>query len=473
MKRLKLNSKGFSLVELICAIAILGATITVLLNSFVIGTNVSKKRVKQSEATLAGKNVLEAVASSSIDDFYSGDASGRVKELLGSNLSVSLMQDKDAEDKFSVALENLHAGGSDFDAEVEFSRGDQSDTYSDGLYLINSKQIKLAQYDAMDGVFCQPYEIGSNPDLLVEDEIKAEAYSRGLNPVDDLLKRERIIRVYVTHDPSEDWVLNPDSVRSPDDPYFEDLEHTGRYHYCTVIYEYIFTYSKYFVVNGRPENQIRWSRSYTVFPGGYEPQNKDGSISVYLMYYPVFSDNYASDEIYIYNNSWDVDGNRLEYWLDDDDTNPYTVALNTYLYCQDPYDYDGSGYVYTPYANKSQVKESIYLHMPENYNLDLLKGTYIYTNAKEVCMKTNGGSADGFKYYILQSQNPYMGVGQNTGKLLDSDLVRKEDKVKIYNIRVTLYKVDADNPNFVDDDGTKTVREGVKPAYTIYGTNTN
>ncbi len=505
MKRIKLNNKGFSLVELICAVAILGATITVLLNSFVIGTNVSKKRVKQSEATLAGKNILEAVAASSIDDFYSEDSYGKVKELLGNSVNVSLMEDNTykidengekvkGDGSFTVALENLNAGSSTMDAVVEFSRGDELDVWTDedgnevqslshGLYLINSEKIKLAQYDAMDGVVCQPYELGSNPDLLVENEIGALARSYGLDPRPmadggELKQRDRKIRLYVTHDPAEDWTLTDDVEKPYNDDgtpneAFEDLEHTGRYHYATVKYEYVFTFSRPFsVVAGsgtRVTNQLSWSRTYTVFPGGYEPQNKDGSISIYLMYYPVYSDKYASDEIHIYNNSIDPSNNRnIEYWIEDQE-NPYTIPLNTYLYCQDLYEYNESSYEYEYTTNPNKVNESIVLHFPQDYDssANSLTDTYIYTNAGEICTNSFGV----FEY--INQAGAHYGVGADLTELIDSDLVRKEDKIKIYNIKVTLYKSDPDNPIIVEADDGLSVRDGAKPEYVIEGTRTN
>lgn len=469
MKKLKKNNKGFSLVELIAAVGILGAVVVILLNSFVISTNVSKKVIKKSEATLAGKNVLEAAAARPTDDFYTEDSAGELERLLGNNLEVSLIDDSEykSEGNFTVALENLKAGGTTFDAMVEFSRGDEADTQSDGLYLINSKKIKLAQYDAMDGVLCQPFEIGSNPDLLVEDEIGAQAIAYGLDPEADLVKRDREISIYVWHDPTSDWTVMPD-VPKPGDDDFEDVENEGRYHYATATYSYTFTYKKPFRINNRLVNSLTWERSYSIFPGGYVPQSKDGTISLYIMYYPVFSDKYASDSINIYNNSLDNEGTVLDFY--DADGEIYTVPLNTYLYCQEPYDYNSitGKYEYTTdnytinMAGK-RVNESISLRLPSGYNIDNLEGTYIYTNAKEISDKTLGT----FSYYI--QEGAYVGWGQNTAKDLDSDLVRKKDKIKIYNIKVSLYP----QGSLQDNEGVKSFDPDLKPSYEIYGTKTN
>ncbi|MBR4451019.1 MAG: type II secretion system protein [Clostridia bacterium] len=454
MIRKKINSKGFSLVELISAVAILGVSVTVLLNAFAISTNVSKKVQKQSEATLAGKNILEAVGAKSADDFYNEDANGDIRRLLGNDISVSLLEDKDDDGNFTVALEGLKAGSSEYDATVEFSRGHEDDANSDGLYLINSNQIRLAQYDAMDGVFCQPYEVGSNPDLLVEDEMRARALAKGIDP-DSVVNKERVISLYVYHDPEYDWTLK-EGVPGPDDDGFDDLEHTGRYHYATVRYEYRFSYP-----GGK---NITWEQAYTVFPGGYEPKNKDGSVSIYLMYFPVYTDQYIRDEIRIYNNCLEPDGTPLEYWLDDAE-NPYTVALNTYIYCQDPYEYNSALGQYEYTTHTADVSEQFYLHLPESFELNDLKGTYIYTNAKEI-------SGDSFRYGIVKG---YMvGWTDPQEKELDNDLVRKVDKIKIYNIKVSLYPAGTIvEPPATDTDGIPILPDDAEPTFIIDGSKTN
>jgi prepilin-type N-terminal cleavage/methylation domain-containing protein len=295
MKTKKLNNKGFSLVELICSVAILGIVIVPLLHSFVTSSNLTAKTIKQSESTLAAKNILEAVGALPISEFKGGDQSKKIVNLLSPNAgtgtdvsstALSVLSEPDALDNFSVAIDNVPAGNSVFDAKVEFSRGEETSPSSDGLYLINSEKIRLAQYDSMDGVFCQPYDIGSNPDVLVEDEMNSQAIIAGYSK-EDLIKRTREIRLDVEFDPNQEGTPGiPDS---------------DRLHYAKITYKYRFYYQK--TTPSFSMKDFPWERSYTIFPGGYAPKNEDNSLSVYLMIYPVFSDKYSSDQINISNNS--------------------------------------------------------------------------------------------------------------------------------------------------------------------------
>lgn len=481
MKRIKLNNKGFSLVELICAVAILGIVITPLLHSFVTSSNLTGKNVRISEATLAGKNILEAVSARPIDDFYNEDSTGIISSIIGTSptdVNVTLLEDKDEEGNFSVALENVKAGNSTYEAKVEFSRGDPASPTSDGLYLINSSKIQLAQFDNMDGVFCQPYETGSNPDILVESEMRKMAVASEANhPDNDLISRSRMIQLIVEQ-------ANYD-IENPV--------------YARVVYTYRFTYRNEFPTgftrtnrtDGKPapsnKKVLEYVREYTVFPGGYVPENKDGSVSIYLMYYPVFKGNkYESDVIRIYNNSKDIDmgeGYMPPYY--DDDGNIVTVPLNTYLYKQNPYEYnEATGqYVSDPAKNPSSPYYSalyyadIILYMPEGFQIDDIDddddendgqfklGTYLYTNAKEGC------AADGFTYGIAE-----ISVGDDDGwtnikpgEALTSNLVRLDDKTKIYNVRVSLYE----EGTIVVEDGEKSFPAEAKTTYIIEGTKAN
>ncbi|MBR6940132.1 MAG: hypothetical protein IKH65_04965, partial [Clostridia bacterium] len=52
------------------------------------------------------------------------------------------------------------------------------------------------------------------------------------------------------------------------------------------------------------------------------------------------------------------------------------------------------------------------------------------------------------------------------GEDLENNMVRKEDKIKICNISVTLYPTGS----ITEENGIKTLAEGAEPVYTISGT---
>ncbi len=492
MKIKKLNNKGFSLVELICSVAILGIVIVPLLHSFVTSSNLTSKSVKQSEATLAGKNVLEAVASCNVDDFFNGFTDDtKMKNLFGDNAMVSPMVDslgtktykingedtaiqmgsqldpitgkiiKDPEGNFSAAVQNVRAGNSEYDAVVRFTRGYEPDNSTNHFYEINSDKIKLAQFDNMDGSFCQPYEIGQNPDLNIEDEMKARALNYGVgNPETSLVSKARQINIIVDQ-PAP--VLN---------------DETGKYEYqivqCKAEYIYTFTYDgNYFPMANNPlrkTNSQTIKKSYTIFPGGYLPKNKDGSISIYFMYYPLFkSSKYTTDTIRVFNNSMSIlDGHELDWEYYDERTDtPYYVPLNTYLYKQKPYEYvvtnpvTGEG-SYQNTTHNDPVKETIALAMPKDFDLSETDfKTYIYTNAKEA--HVSGGVMTDFDYMIGDGIS---GWASFQGEDLENNMVRKEDKIKICNISVTLYPVGS----ITEENGIKSLKDDASPVYTISGT---
>ena len=254
MKKFKKNKKGFSLVELIAAVAILGVVVSPLLHSFVTSTKISRRAIEIADANLAGKNILEAVDACSIGDFkqiadseldtntlvnllksdYNNtegtkleicpigrfDEFGKLatrylktdgspitdtelKQLLLSDPGNQSPDDKNKEGNFSLGIKNLKSGGSVFDAKVDFSRGDPTptigegddaeDSTSYGFFEINNE--KIAKYDRMDGVFSQPYISTSNPDILADEKFFEAAKTDATIPDNEYLSRKRTIEI--------------------------------------------------------------------------------------------------------------------------------------------------------------------------------------------------------------------------------------------------------------------------------------
>ena len=147
LKKLKDNKSGFSLVELICAVLILGAVCGPLVWSFVASSNMSRTAVEISRATLAAENIIQTIDArpvtnfaqcSALDDFPQlTDAQKELlTEMFGSDQSVTLTtltsndgtNTKIGEDgSFQLAVQGLKTGSTEYDALVSFTRGDPNE----------------------------------------------------------------------------------------------------------------------------------------------------------------------------------------------------------------------------------------------------------------------------------------------------------------------------------------------------------
>jgi hypothetical protein len=96
--------------------------------------------------------------------------------------------------------------------------------------------------------------------------------------------------------------------------------------------------------------------------------------------------------------------------------------------------------------------------------LDRLKDTHLYTNAKDISDKSFGS----FNYLVREGAE--YGLGDDYSGFITPDLVRKSNKVKIYNIKITLYNDDAIT---VGEDGKKVISDDARPGYVLEGTKTN
>ena len=502
MRTLIKNNKGFSLVELIAAVAILAVVVTPLLHSFVTSTKISYRATEINQTTLAAKNILEAVDARPISEY---------QEISDSNLASQLLSDSDNTVKimpigkfnylgnletdngdFVIGLQNLKVGSSTYDAKVEFTRGDKEASYTDangatikstsnGLFLINDEEI--AKYSGMDAVFSQSYIKTANPDLLVEeayatqkkmdDANRVNAEQTGSGTVFNFLpnrknaSRQRVIELTVIK--KDDGLI-----------------------YATITYSYTFTYT-YIDGTGRPQegswgglNNSNTRFKYSLFPGGYQPKNKDGSISIYIMYYPETQKN-VEDRIIINNFGYDS----------------YDVNMKVFLYKQFPMNYDEETNKYTEstsFPSDGTYRPYIRIYKPESfeiYNDDEAekRETLIYTNIDQ-------GMPDGtspnfavanvdvdpeeFIHYDPDDPDSVLNIthGWVNNNYADSfSLVRKENDIRIYNIKVSLYKKGSFVPNTVTGsvtvDGinyttvdTKASSFTGKPIYVVEGSKT-
>lgn len=484
MKRLKLNNKGFSLVELICAVALLAAVVVPLMLAFVTSSNMSAKAVKYTEATMAAENILKTVEARPATDFANlnetDDGTLAKKELLSEMLSkgatdVTFANAIDSgripgmntvltdDNEFVAVLQGVKSGNSSYDAVVTFNRGalaadagTKNSSY--GLREINSQTI--AEYDKMDAVFSQPYTEEANPDIRADTELKAQAASRFGKAIDEdpySKTREIVVNAYTD-------------------------DETGKTITCYVDYTYTYTYKN--VKEGETTyrtKSIMTTYTYAIFPGGYK---YNGSlISIYIMYYPW---QYSADSIIVKNNA--------ENGADE------PINLSVYLYMQKPYACinqetrleggvlksvpthyqelefltNTKGFQIVEYQENEVTGEKtaviknylgytqdLIFEMPPGYQIDKDDPDSEDEFKAETLVYTNANKYGTFNYYV-GSDGYYSRLFADT---VDGNLVKRKANKLIYNVTVEIYE--AGTVTVDPTDHTITVAE--EPVYTAVG----
>lgn len=511
LKNLKDNKKGFSLVELICAVFILGIVCVPLVRSFVVSSNMSKRAVEISRATLAAQNIIETIDARPISNFSQCSAldsfpqlkdeqKALMKEMFGSDDDVTLTTvtnaagTKIAEDgSFQLAVQGVKTGSTAYDALVTFSRGDPTNPSSagvpgsKGIYEINSQDI--AEYENMDAVFSQPYTEEANPDIRADVEIRAMMTAQGISPNEKPIKKKRTIDIVTAVEDND----TRDTIKA------------------YIQYTYTYEYAPRSGERKGPNGEATYT--YYILPGEYP--NKE-NINVYMMIYPWYSGTYATsgctisdDSISVYNN---VDGSNL-----DSDIDPVDMTL--YVYMQKPYVYvdksnvtasedfahfevkDASGarvmsgtdisykYLLLDFGEMlyyqenadgtvsaridTTAKDNIVLdyYLPEVYDIDDTEDeeadirTFIYTNGREVGEK-NGGT---FHYYV--SNDIWASGNEEFEKTITGDLVKKKKNKLMYDVKIELYAPDTlvINP----EDEVLTIPDEAKPIYSTLCSKSN
>lgn len=498
MKRLKKNSKGFSLVELIAAVAILAVVVTPLLHSFVTSTKVSNRATEISEATLAGKNLLETVDARPLSEFQQISDSNSAAMLLGDDASGTTITpigqfDVDGdivpgeEGDFNVAVQNVKVGNALYDAKVEFTRGDKEEVFtvngedkpstSHGLYLINGE--KIAKYSGMDGVFCQTYFKTGNPDYMVDEVFKTEAKTNAKMP-SDYISRQRFIRL--------------EAYKDSDGLVWARLSYTYQFKYYELDNE-----------GFKTENVISWpispdpsapgysavTYSYSLFPGGFEPRNKDGSVSIYLMYYPDYYADYTDETHYTVKARKDT----IDIYNIADEG--YDVDLRVFLYKQNPVNYYSDEYekfTDTQLAG-TRYQADVTMFKPDDFEITEgeARETLLYTNVDEDLSTGAQIPSGDFRFILAQARYegfnpddpdwdpteegaPTIYYPIDTPPLdISLDLVRKDKEIRIYNIKITLYKRNSASITSEmgeDDTVITSCTFSGKPVYIVEGTKT-
>ena len=243
--------------------------------------------------------------------------------------------------------------------------------------------------------------------------------------------------------------------------------------WARVRYTYTFEYYKRDSSGARMDTTQFMDKvfNYSLFPGGYEPRNKDGSVNIYFMYYPDYYADYTDDTHYTVKARKDIIDiyNIAE--------SGYDVDLRVFLYKQKPVNYYSDNY--EPLDTTGVIyKADLTMFKPDDY--EITEGedrkTLVYTNVDEEFHRGPAGEyiqLDPNNFRFILAQASYIGFDPDNPDYnpeeegaprpyypietppleIDLDLVRKDEEIRIYNIKITLYP----QGSFVPSKETKTI----------------
>lgn len=171
---IKHNKKGFSLVELIVAVAILAVAAAPLMHSFVVSAQMNNKSTRVNNATLAAQNLQELITASSAADALNGSC-------FDNAVKVPKMTN-------TLLVRDVSSGNENFDALVSFS----ADEYKD----VND--VAVPAFSAIHAIYSQPTTDKANPDALAYNTFGSDAISKVQRTITLQIDRGEDGRVYAS-----------------------------------------------------------------------------------------------------------------------------------------------------------------------------------------------------------------------------------------------------------------------------------
>lgn len=510
IKNIKSNNKGFSLVELILAVVILGVVISPLLHSFVTATNIFAKSRNISQLTATGQNILETIDARPIKEFVEGGE--LVKELLTHRgttpefyeLGIS---DYTSEDSVAqVAIKNLATADGTYDARVTFSRGQALtgervgfDQPENGFKLVNSKE--LAKFSNMDAVYTQKYGKENPEEKLLNDIISFFPAlsslidkSAGIKQMDRMIiinaevdEANKLIFVTLTYNYEASTGVH---LYKKDGSVFrfpQDMDQTipdGTLLEKTQVKNN----ARYFLMNLAYE--------YNILPGGYDYSddlenakdiNADGTInykdirnlSIYVMYYANYT---GTDNIQIWNDYYDINLNVFIVKMNP--LKPIYNAMGNVLYYEPIKGLELNNLEVSPryatviewvlsdeYADLEAYVEKKNDFLFTNAPINLYLEEY-YNYDSKIYDKSNTS------YCLNSTFDIWIGVAawyELPDSRVSYELVKKNSDPRIYNVTIDLYPVNSCTISTKTEDeiSTQIATYSEEPLYTLQGTKTN
>lgn|GEM_PF-1450544 len=401
MKKLKkIDNAGFSLVELLVAVVILGLIVAPLLHTFVTASDTAARSRKMGDATLASQNIAETIEANDLTDFT---AAGNM--LFGTAATVDASQA--ATGTYTITLPGVQAGKSTFKAQVELNAAAAAFT------AINTQTI--ADYSNMDAVFAQSQDAAGDPDqsaIAYFVSASSTYTTRTTTPV-----ISRFIKLTVTETD-------------------EKIKAELTYNYiCT------FDYTEVNTSGGTNTKTAKLAYSvptYSLLPQGFDI-SKGQVPNIYFMYNPWYAGAYTDsatgfqyEKSILSGSTGDTDivasnKNDTIHVMNLDD-----VAFNLFLVKQKTADVNKTGF-----SDYSYLAD-IVLHQSSQAS------TAVYSNAKESFTTLTGNTTlSGINFKIMYNTWSYQPLtGNVSGKL-----VSESRKYRIYQVTIKIY-----NRDIADDD---------------------
>jgi len=235
----KIDNAGFSLVELLVAVVILGLIVAPLLHTFVTASGTAARSRKMGDATLASQNIAETIEANDLSSFV-----GSVSPENG---------------KYTVSMDGVQAGKSTFKAQVTLDP--QTSGTESPFQSINAE--KITDYSNMDAVFAQSQDAAEDPDQISLANFNLYAATYTL----DTTVTPTVSRLIV-------MTLSKESGEV----------------YAKLVYTYTYTFTS--ITIGSDGKSVPTPQTFTdkqtyeLFPQGFSPANVP---NIYLMYNPWYS----------------------------------------------------------------------------------------------------------------------------------------------------------------------------------------
>lgn len=257
----KRNNRGFSLVELLVAVVILGLVVVPLLHAFFTAALTSGKSRQAGAATIAAQNAVETIQANSVAAILQGKPE-TVATLFGAE---SAAWD---EGHHSLTLTNVSTGDQKFDLQVLLD--------ATKYEAVNEKPI--TQFAAMDAIYTQDSE-GVDPDSEAESSFSTS------HPDADITGRSRTATIRL--------------MRVDGDEGKKQIQ-------VSVRFTYRFEYEEMRLEDGVEDvyygRATESSNLVTLLPGDYQIGEED-SLSVYFFFAPYYQGSPTDDVIEIENPS--------------------------------------------------------------------------------------------------------------------------------------------------------------------------
>ena len=410
IKRLAAND-GFSLVELLVAVVILGIIAGPLLHTFVTGTYTAAKSRRIGDATLAAQNIAETIEANDIATIVTDP-----QTMFGASSYSLTGGDSAAKSglpEYDFTLNGVTAGKSTFNAKVTMTAPSGEDGGNNAQFSVINLQA-ISDYSNMDAVFAQPRDITTDPDEQAYSAFAEEVQAADLNVTDV----KRVITLTVGY--FVDANGNTDKSRLS-----AMLEYKYRYTYsCTEIESDGTTAHK---TKLWPLTDYHMVTS-NLFPQGFDCTKTP---SIYLMYNPWYSTvNLGSGE---YNNSV---GDKIEIYTKNN------LTFKLFL-------------VKEKISNLTTAMEIQYAADIVLYqdSVSIVSNAKVYSNAKENLMEPVGNQKIvnvSFKKQGIVMHTPQSFAGYDSkSEASENDVVSKSAKSRIYKITIMLY-----DTNNTDEDIT-------------------